>query len=290
MMASAVPDAQGVRDDRILPYVRVLSAAIIPFLLLAFVVLYGFPGNTARVFAWPIKATMTSMTLASAYLGGAYFFARVMVRRRGWHTVRTGLAAVCLFATMLGAATLVHWNVFSHGKPAFWLWAGLYLTTPFLVTAGWLANQRRAAKPSPSEILISRRAARTVGLVGGLALAQGILLFAAPALLAPLWPWPLTTLTARVIGAVFCLGCAGLVTLRDRRWSSLKLLLQVEMIMIVLILTAAIRALGELDPHRALTWLLLCGLLLVLVGSACLWWAMERPSRVVRVRTGPGRL
>ena len=42
-----------LRDDRVLAYTRVLSLAIVPFLLAAFVVLYLFPGDTKRLFACP---------------------------------------------------------------------------------------------------------------------------------------------------------------------------------------------------------------------------------------------
>lgn len=37
-------DAHVTRDDRVLTYTRVLSLAIVPFLLVAFVLLYIFPG------------------------------------------------------------------------------------------------------------------------------------------------------------------------------------------------------------------------------------------------------
>ncbi|WP_344809868.1 hypothetical protein [Microlunatus ginsengisoli] len=275
-----------VGDDRILPYVRVLSAIIVPFLVLAFVVLYVFPGETGRLFAWPIKATMTSMTLASAYLGGVYFFTRVALPSgpRGWHQVSTGFVAVAVFATLLGIATVAHWQLFSHDKLAFWLWAGLYLTTPFLVVGGWLAN-RRSAGPGPADgQLLDVRAARAIGVVGGLALLQGIVLFVAPAIMIPHWPWPLTPLTARVVGAIFCLGCAGLRTWRDRRWSSIALLLDVSVIMIAAILLAAIRARHEFDPTRPLTWLLAAGFVAVLAGALGLRSVMRRRGRVGAAR------
>ena len=40
------------RDDAVLPATRALSAAIVPFLLAAFVVLYWYPRETGRLFAW----------------------------------------------------------------------------------------------------------------------------------------------------------------------------------------------------------------------------------------------
>ena len=64
-MGSRVPLA---RDDRVLPQTRALALFIVPFLLVAFVILYVFPDDTGRLFAWTIKPTMTAMVLASAYL------------------------------------------------------------------------------------------------------------------------------------------------------------------------------------------------------------------------------
>ncbi len=39
------------RDDKVLPATRALSIFIIPFLLVAFVVLFGYPDDTKRLFA-----------------------------------------------------------------------------------------------------------------------------------------------------------------------------------------------------------------------------------------------
>jgi hypothetical protein len=63
-------------EDRVLVSTRVVSAAIVPFLLLAFAVLVPWPTDTKRLFAWAIKPTMSAMILGSVYLGGAYFFVR----------------------------------------------------------------------------------------------------------------------------------------------------------------------------------------------------------------------
>jgi hypothetical protein len=65
------------RDDHVLVSTRLIAMVTIPFLLGAFVILYCFPRHSARLFAWPIKPTMTSMMVASAYLGGAYFVTAV---------------------------------------------------------------------------------------------------------------------------------------------------------------------------------------------------------------------
>ncbi len=271
-----------------LTYTRVLSAVIIPFLLVAFGFLYFFPGSTGRLFAWTIKPTVTSMVLASAYLGGAVFFARVL-RERSWHVMKTGFWAVALFASLLGIATLLHWDRFSHRHVAFWLWAGLYFTTPFLVAGGWLANRRFAAPAGADERRLGARSEWAVALVGLVALVQGVVMFVLPSRVIPIWPWTLTPLTCRVVGAIFCLGAAGAGVLVDRRWTSLKLMVQTALVMITLMLVAAVRARAEFLTDRPLTWVMLAGFIVVFVGAGCLWWTNSTRHGTARGREGSAR-
>ena len=132
------------RDDRVLPVTRGLAAVIVPFLVLAFAVLYPWPTDTDRLFAWTIKPTMTPMVLGAVYLGGAYFFVRA-TRATQWHTIKAGFPPVATFAGLMGVATLLHWGKFNHHHVAFWIWVALYFTTPFLVLgSGWsTAGSRR---------------------------------------------------------------------------------------------------------------------------------------------------
>ena len=257
---------------------RLVAVLIIPCLVAASVVLYFFPKSTARLFAWPIRPTMTSMMLASAYIGGAYFFVRVLTASH-WKAVKSGFLSVTLFAGLLGVATVMHWGTFSHHHAAFWIWALLYFTTPFLVFGAWLANRRVAGVPTTEELRLSPVTRWLIGIVGLLALVQGFIMFVAPGLVIPFWPWPLAALSCRVVGAIFCLGSAGLVVFTDPRWSAVRLLLQVEMIMVALILVAALRAGPEFDPDKVLTWPLLGGFVAILAGSLYLWAVMTARAR-----------
>jgi hypothetical protein len=266
------------RDDRVLPFTRGLSIFIVPFLVVAWVILYLFPGHTARLWSWAIPAQMTSMVLASAYLGGAYFFVRV-AREQRWHHTGAGFPAVTTFAGLLGVATLLHWDKFLHHHVSFWLWAGLYFTTPFLVIGAWLTNRRYAAPAAEGDVLLGPVERAVIAVVGLVALVQGVVMFVAPGAVVDLWPWPLTPLTCRVIAAVFCLGGAGVNAWLDPRWSSLRLMLQVEVLMLVLILIGVVREHSEIMAGRALTWPLLLGALLMLAGSARLWSRYERSPR-----------
>ena len=176
------------------------------------------------------------MVLASACLGGAYFFVRVVRERQWqWHRVGGVFVEVGCFATLMGVATLMHWDRFLHQNVAFWLWAALYFGTPFLVFFAWFLNRWDSSVPAVDDLLLPDVAVVVIGLVGLTALLTCLFLFLFPGAAIDIWPWPLTTLTSRVLGAIFSLAVDGIGALGERRWSSARILLQVEAIMLVLI-------------------------------------------------------
>ena len=146
--AIAVPAA--TRDDRVLPVSRAVATLVIPFLLVAFGVLYVQPGVAAALFAWPIKPQLTAMLLGSAYLGGVVFFSFVLGTRR-WHEVGLGFPPVAVFASLLMLTTLVHWALFSFDRTAGVTWVLIYVVAPPLVIAAWWLNRRRDPGAAPGE-------------------------------------------------------------------------------------------------------------------------------------------
>jgi hypothetical protein len=262
------------RDDRIRPLTRWVALAIVPFLVVAFAVLYPWPGDTGRLFAWEIKPTITAMVLGSVYLGGAYFFVRAATTKQ-WHTVKGGFIPVGTFATLMGVATVVRWDRFNHSHVAFWLWAGLYFSTPFLIFCVWWFNRRHDARSTGADLLLPVGAARFIGVLGALAGLTGVFLFLFPERAVGIWPWRLTPLTAQVLGAILCLGIAGLGALVDRRWSSARIMFQVAGLMLVLILAAGLRAHGEFAPSNPLTWLFGGGFVGLLAAMAILYLRMQ---------------
>ena len=261
------------RDDRVLPLTRIVAAVIVPFLVVAFVVLYPWPKDTDRLFAWTIKPTMTPMVLGAVYLGGAYFFVRA-VRASQWHRIKAGFPPVATFASLMGIATLLHWDKFNHHHVAFWLWIGLYFTTPFIVFGVWLTNRRYEASADGSEPLLSLMISRLIGLVGVAAALMSAFLFLAPQRAIDIWPWTVTPLTTRVMGAIFALGISAIGAFRERRWSCVEIMLQVEIFMLALILVAAVRARHEFDTSRPLTWVFGIGFVAVFAGSIGLYARM----------------
>jgi hypothetical protein len=259
---------------------RLLAAVIVPFLVIAWAILYLQPERTEQLFAWPVRPTMTAMTLGAAYIGGAYFFVRVLLARV-WEHVAQGFLPVAGFATLLGVTTILHWDRFTPGHVAFTVWAVLYFTTPVLVLLVWWRNRRApwARTPEADERVLSMRARLVAGALGGGAVVLGVLLFLVPQPMMAIWPWTLTPLTARVLAAVCMLGAAGLGIARDARWTSVRLLAHVAAIMVGLIALATARAWAGLDPTNLLTWVFVGWLAAVLGGLTTLFLQMRHPDR-----------
>jgi hypothetical protein len=263
------------RDDRVLPPTRWLAIGIIPFLLVGFVDLYFWPGETGKWFAWPINRRLTAMLLASAYAGGAYFFARA-ARAERWHTIKGGFLPVSLFAGLLGLATIKHWDKFNHRHVAFWLWAGLYFTTPFIVAAVWWSNQRHDTDAVDGELLLPGAICAVIAVSGAAALLTSGFLFLLPLRAIRVWPWLLTPLTARVMGAILSLGVAGLGAIAERRWSAVRLMVQVELVMLALMAIGTVRARADINTSRPLSTLFVIGLVTLIAVPALLYAWMER--------------
>jgi len=269
-----------LRDDRVSRATRLLAIIIVPFLIVASVILYLLPDRTGELFAWAIKPSMTAMMLGAAYLGGIYFFTRAALSRQ-WHTIKAGFLPVTMFASLLGIATIVHWDRFTHDHISFWTWAALYFTTPFLVIGVWWLNRRYDPRePAATERLIPVGLRWALGVVGVVTLAISLFLCLQPQLMMTVWPWTLTPLAACLPGAMFALpGLVGLGLAIDRRWSSARIILQAQALSIAFILIAAVRSWSDFNPSDIATWLFIGGLGGLLIGLLALYVFLERPSR-----------
>lgn len=269
------------QDDRVLPFTRILGACILPFLVVAAVLLLGLPGATDVHFAWTILPPVTATLLGSAYAGGIWFFIQV-VRQRAWHRVAWGFPAVVVFATLLGASTALHWDRFHPGHPSFLTWATLYALTPPLTLLALILNVRRDPRtPEAGDVEIATGWRVALAAVGGAAAVTGLVLFTVPALLIGTWGWDVTPLTARVIGAVLTLpGFVNIWMLRDRRWSSFRLLFQAQLVSLAAMLFGlAIRG-GDLAWERPAAWIFVVGIVASAGAYGLFVGLMEERSRL----------
>jgi hypothetical protein len=260
------------------PLARWMGALVLPFLAVAVVLLYLFPTRTDVLFAWTIAPPLSALFLACAYIGGIWFFVRV-VRERRWHRVHRGFNAVLVFATLLGAATVLHWDRFHHGTVIFAVWATLYATTPFLAAAVLGVHRGIDDGRLDERDYLLPGALRAVLVVLGLAaLATGVVLFLFPAQVGAFWAWELTPLTARVVGAVLTLpGMVNLWMLRDARWSSFRQVFQAQLLSLAFILLALLLHRDDLTGPSAGP--VVAGFCVSFVAYASLYAVCERRRR-----------
>jgi NADH:ubiquinone oxidoreductase subunit K len=276
-----------LRDDRVLPGTRILAIALLPVLLYASTVLVLFPGHTNDLWAWRIRAHMSSFALAVPYTAGIYFFGRLLLDGR-WHRFAAGFLPVGTFVTAEGIATIVHWDLFTRDRPPFWLWTFLYLTTPFIVPALWWRNRTTDPGTPEDDDVELPRVARVGFLVAGvcqMTIAGFLLVFANTAV--DIWPWPLTPLTARSTAGWFAFGLVGLMLARERRWSAARVVIEAMMIGFAIALIGVVRAWDEFDRGRVATWVFLPTVAAALILMLLLYVVMER-ERFTRRRRAPG--
>jgi hypothetical protein len=264
------------RDDRVLPETRVLGVFIVPFLLVAFPLLYLFPNDTGNWWAWEIRPSMTALIMGAGYIAGAYFFVRVACATR-WHRVHLGFLPITAFTTFLGIATFVWWDRFDHDHVAFWLWTGLYVTTPFLVPLVWLRNRRTdpGTLESDNDRYLPQPVRSMLKTTGLVQFAIAVVLLVSPSTMVDVWPWQLETLGATTLGAWFVLpGVTALMMGIDGRWSAIRITLESQLIGLTLILFGTARAWEQFDKSNALTYVFAGGMALLLFGLAALWASM----------------
>jgi hypothetical protein len=262
--------------DSVLPVTRWLSISLLPFLAVAFVLLYVWPDRTGQLFAWTIRPDLTAMMLAAAYLGGLFFFGSA-VRTARWSEIQNGFLAVLTFATLLGLATVLHWDRFHAGHVSFIAWVSLYLSTPFVVLSVWLVNTSATTGVAlrPSHLLPAGWRLVFFG-IGLATLAVAVTLWILPTWIVPQWPWALTPLTAKVVGAMFSLpGMVGIAIARDGRWDRARVLVRAQGLSIGAILVAVVRDSDAVDWSRPAAWFFVGGLSLNLVLYAALPFSVK---------------
>jgi hypothetical protein len=251
----------------------------VPFLLVAFGVIYVQPGDAAGLFAWPVKPQLTAMLLGAAYLGGVVFFC-LLLASRVWHRVALGLPAVATFASLLLVTTLLHLDLFSFDRVAGWTWTLIYVIAPPLVVAAYVLNRRRDPGRDPGDALVPAPLLRVLLGVGLATMAFAIALYVVPAAFVDVWPWKLTPLSARVLASMICLpGVQAIGMALDRRRSSIGVPLVAQTVALVAMLAAFWIRREDLSGPAvsvALAWLVIAG---SLAGTVALLLAYrERPG------------
>jgi hypothetical protein len=174
--------------------------------LLAGFQLFILTEYTDMYFAWTIQPPLTA-----AFLGGGYFASFLMEilasRRTNWAEARIAVPAVFTFTFLTLIATLLHLNRFHFtstlifARAAAWFWLCIYAIVPPVLLVMWLRQHLMAGEDPPQVTRLPTLVRVVLTLQAGILVTCGIGLFAVPTVFAPLWPWTLTPLTSRAIGA-----------------------------------------------------------------------------------------
>jgi hypothetical protein len=280
-----------MRDDRVFKETRLLGAVIVPFLVVAFALLYFFPDDTRHWFAWDVQPTITPLVMGAGYIAGAYFFVRVAYETR-WHRIQVGFLPVTAFTLFMAIGTFNHLDRFATEHVAFWIWIGLYVVTPVLVPLTWWRNRATdPGKPEPGEPPLPGFVRPLLLTVGGVQSAVALVLLLSPSTMIEQWPWELTPLTAQTLGGWFALpGVTALMMGLDGRWTAIRITLESQLIGLALILLATIRAWEDVDTSNALAYVFvigIAGLFASLLALEC--YMLARTRAVQRTSSGePG--
>jgi hypothetical protein len=128
-------------------------------------------------------------------------------RQGSWQRARIAVPGVLAFTTLTLVVTLVHLGKFHLDAAVLitrvltWGWLAIYVGVPPVLAFLWWRQARAVPGPVPEGPRLLPPVRAALGLQGAVMLALGAALLVAPVQAARLWPWPLTALTGRAVGA-----------------------------------------------------------------------------------------
>lgn len=194
------------------PGARLFMRAALVFVSAAGLSLYLLSEQTSFYFAWTIKPSITA-----AFLGGGYLAVATALglglRESDWAPVRVGVWVVATGLVSILIASLLHLDKFHLYSPIWtarvWAWSWLFLYValiPGLLAVLWAQRRQPRTNSGPG---IGLPTGLPTGLrvgqwgLGSLMAVMGLALFVVPESAQQLWPWPLTPLTARMVGSFY---------------------------------------------------------------------------------------
>jgi hypothetical protein len=184
---------------------NLLSSTVLCFL--AGLSLFVGTEQTDRFSAWTINSAITAAFIGAAYWGPGVFLTLLSALQRDWARARIAVPATFVFGILGLVSTIIHLDRFHLNSDDPWTRALTYLwLVPYGV--GWLISLvvlvhqlRVPGGDPPPEGAFPSWLRVVLGIQAGVLLLVGVMLFAAPQLSTSIWPWELTPLTARVVGA-----------------------------------------------------------------------------------------
>ncbi len=252
------------------PARRLLLAGTV-LVLAAGLDLFLLTGHTEDFFAWTIASPLTAAFLGAGYLAAACLDG-MSARERLWAVARVPLPAVLVFTTTTLVVTLMHLDSFHMDSFFGWAWLVTYALLPPSVTAV-LLYQRRMGGGEPTRRAPLPAWLRRATMVLAVAVTLlGVALVLIPSDAAGWWPWPLTVLTSRAVGAwLVIVGLTAGQAAWENDWARLRPLCITYVVLGVLQLVAVARYPDEIDWLAPAGWLYVAVLIALVVFGAAGW-------------------
>ena len=247
-----------------------LVAAVL--VALAGIQLFVFSSRTDHYFSWTIGIPLTA-----AFLGAGYWASVPLEwlsgRERVWARCRPAVFGVFVFTALTLVATLLHFDLFHFGdefrlstQVVTWAWLAIYIAVPVLFVLVLSDQLRQPGGDPPRAYPLPPWMRAAMAAQAAVMLALGAPLFIAPERAASWWPWPLTPLTGRAVGAwLVALAVIAAQSVLENDLTRLRSVLISQVVLIVLQLLALARYPDSVDwtPEGWIYLSFLLGLLLI---------------------------
>jgi hypothetical protein len=222
--------------------------------------LFVLTEQTDRYFAWTIQSHLTA-----AFLGAFYWASFVLTfmtaRERTWAGARVSLPGTVLFTLLTLFITLLHIDRFHLNSPdavtllATWAWIIIYLAVPLLLIVFLIFQFRIPGNHLPAQSALPLWWRSIFGISGIIILAVGIALMVTPKVMGSFWPWAITPLTGRAIGAWFIgSGTVIMGMLREKDCTRIEKGLLTAIVLGLLHMIVLARYPGEVKWHTPYAW------------------------------------
>lgn len=288
------PPRPGGDDVRPLhPTIRITLVVTAGFLLVLGIDLTLAPSRTDEFFSWTIEPPLTAGTIGAFYVTGSFMIVMTLMGS-AWARGRTVILGGVAFSILAIVATLLDLDrfAFDSDEPvAFvvaWVWILSYATVPVVLLLSLIPQSRVPGidprlGPPPRWVTVSLAVAGTVMVAAAAALSV------VPEDMAELWPWTLTPLTARVLGAWmagFALVFLWVVWEKDR-FQALPAVATLGFLGLAQLLTVA-RFRDDVSWEEPGAWIYVAALGIALVAGG-LGWALLRRAEGTPQVTDPAQ-
>ncbi|UCC52596.1 MAG: hypothetical protein JSV68_01250 [Anaerolineaceae bacterium] len=252
-----MPDAQIKLTTRLMRTVLYVASILV---LAVSISLYFLPGRTDTYFSWTINPPLTAAFLGAGYLA-SFILEFLSARERVWANARTAVPAVWVFTFLTLLVTLAHFDRFHFSAPQLitvigtWFWLLVYAGVPIVMGIAWIL-QARSPGTDPLRLSPLPTLLRVILVIQGfMMLLVGVVMVISPQAIIPYWPWTLSALTCRAIGAWGVgIGIIAIQASWENEWVRLRPMMISYMVYGVLQLLNLLRFLEEPDWTLPSAW------------------------------------